>query len=182
MSNTPLRERERKSPIPMSLFFNVMCYLGLYCHVWGLAWLIIVGSRFDDWIYFTSLLQLQLIITVDTFDSFLITDLSLYFFSFSDWSLDSYYLVQISSITPLPGKCLSFNDPLQTADRTSCLTVPLLFCVSIATVIRCCRNDVYLVVVWQQMLPTPCRLSATAYWIYSQLPSIPGGCYLHPQP
>jgi hypothetical protein len=29
---------------------------------------------------------------------------------------------------------------------------------------------------------TPCRLSATAYSIYSQLPSIPGGCVLHPQP
>jgi hypothetical protein len=29
---------------------------------------------------------------------------------------------------------------------------------------------------------TPCRLSATAYSIYSQLPTIPGGRLLHPQP
>jgi len=29
---------------------------------------------------------------------------------------------------------------------------------------------------------TPCRLSATAYSIYSQLPSISGGRPLHPQP
>jgi hypothetical protein len=29
---------------------------------------------------------------------------------------------------------------------------------------------------------TPCRLSATAYSIYSQLPSISGGRLLHPQP
>jgi hypothetical protein len=29
---------------------------------------------------------------------------------------------------------------------------------------------------------TPCRLSATAYSIYSHLPFIPGGCLLHPQP
>jgi hypothetical protein len=34
-----------------------------------LAWLIIVGSRFDDWIYWTSILQLQLIITVHTLNS-----------------------------------------------------------------------------------------------------------------
>jgi hypothetical protein len=29
---------------------------------------------------------------------------------------------------------------------------------------------------------TPCHLSATAYSVYSQLPFIPGGCLLHPQP
>jgi hypothetical protein len=29
---------------------------------------------------------------------------------------------------------------------------------------------------------TPCRLSATAYSIYLQPPSISGGCLLHPQP
>jgi hypothetical protein len=29
----------------------------------GVAWLIILGTRFDDWIYWTSLLQLQSIIT-----------------------------------------------------------------------------------------------------------------------
>jgi hypothetical protein len=32
-------------------------------------------------------------------------------------------------------------------DRTPCLTVPLLFRVSAATVIRCCGNNVYLAVV-----------------------------------
>jgi hypothetical protein len=46
----------------------------------------IVGSRLDDWIYWTSLLRLQLIITAHTLNSFLITNLSLYFFWFSDWS------------------------------------------------------------------------------------------------
>jgi hypothetical protein len=29
---------------------------------------------------------------------------------------------------------------------------------------------------------SPCRLSATAYSIYSQLPSVSGGRFLHPQP
>jgi hypothetical protein len=48
-----------------------------------------VGSRFNDWIYWTSGLQLQLIITVHALNSFLITNLSLYFFRFSDWSLVS---------------------------------------------------------------------------------------------
>jgi hypothetical protein len=43
----------------------------------GLAWLIIVGSRFDDWICWTSLLQLHLITTAHTLNSFLITNLSL---------------------------------------------------------------------------------------------------------
>jgi hypothetical protein len=36
-----------------------------------------VGSRFDDWIYWTSLLQLHLIITAQTLNSFWITNLSL---------------------------------------------------------------------------------------------------------
>jgi hypothetical protein len=31
-------------------------------------------------------------------------------------------------------------------------------------------------------ITTPCRLSATAYSIYPQLPSISGGRLLHPQP
>jgi hypothetical protein len=48
-----------------------------------------MGSRFDDCIYGTPLLQLHLIITVHTLNSFLITNLSLYFFWFSDWSLVS---------------------------------------------------------------------------------------------
>jgi hypothetical protein len=42
-----------------------------------------VGSRFDDWIYWTSPLQLQLFTTVHTLNSFLITNLSLHFFRFS---------------------------------------------------------------------------------------------------
>jgi hypothetical protein len=139
--------RERKSPNTMSLFFIVICYLGLYCHIWGVAWLIIVDSRFDDWIYWMSLLQLQLIITFHTFNSFLITNLSLYFFWFSDWSLVFCYSVWLSSMTPsLSGIFLSFHDPVQTADRTPCLTVPLLFCVSAATVICCCGNNIYLAV------------------------------------
>jgi hypothetical protein len=36
----------------------------------GLAWLIMMGTGFDDWIYWTSLLQLQLIITAHTLNSF----------------------------------------------------------------------------------------------------------------
>jgi hypothetical protein len=44
----------------------------------GLMRLIIVGSRFDDWMYRMSLLQLQLITTVHIFNSFLITNLSLF--------------------------------------------------------------------------------------------------------
>jgi hypothetical protein len=37
----------------------------------------IVGSRFDIWIYWTPLLQLHLITTVRTFNSFLMSNLSL---------------------------------------------------------------------------------------------------------
>jgi hypothetical protein len=51
----------------------------------GYACLIIVGSRFDDWIYWTSQLKLHLIMTTHTWNS-LITDLSLNFFGFSVWS------------------------------------------------------------------------------------------------
>jgi hypothetical protein len=42
-----------------------------YCHVSGVTWLIIVDSRFDDWIYLTSLLQLHWIIKVHTFISWM---------------------------------------------------------------------------------------------------------------
>jgi hypothetical protein len=56
-----------------------------------------VGSKFDDWIYWKSLLQLHLSITIHTFNSFLITDLSPHFFWFSDWSLVFYYSVRLSS-------------------------------------------------------------------------------------
>jgi hypothetical protein len=41
----------------------------------------------------------------------------------------------------------SFQGPVQTADSTPCLIVPLLFCITVATVIRCCGNNVYLAVV-----------------------------------
>jgi hypothetical protein len=57
-----------------------------------------VGSGFDDWNYWTSLLQLQLSITVHTLNSFLITNFSLYFFWFSDWFLVP---VLLSLILPL---------------------------------------------------------------------------------
>jgi hypothetical protein len=63
----------------------------------GLAWLITVGSRFDDWIYWTSLLHLHLIATFHTLDSFLITNLSIYFFWFSDWSFVFYYSVRFTA-------------------------------------------------------------------------------------
>jgi hypothetical protein len=52
-----------------------------------------VSSKFDDWIYWTSLLQLHLVITVHTLSSLLITNLSLYFFWVSDWSLSSTLLL-----------------------------------------------------------------------------------------
>jgi hypothetical protein len=58
-----------------------------YSHILGVTWRIITGSKFHDWIYWTSLLQLQLIIIVYTLNSFSITNLSRYFFWFSDWSL-----------------------------------------------------------------------------------------------
>jgi hypothetical protein len=77
-----------------------------------------VGSRFDDLIYWTSLLQLRLIIAAHTLNSFLITNLSLYFFWFSDWSLVSifYYSVRLSAsrvesyiTTDGPSASLSWN-------------------------------------------------------------------------
>jgi hypothetical protein len=55
-----------------------------------------MGSKFDDCIYWTSLLQLHLIITAHTLNSFLIKNLSLHFFRFSDWSLASS-LVPVSA-------------------------------------------------------------------------------------
>jgi hypothetical protein len=56
-----------------------------------------VGSRFHDWIYWTSLLQLHLIITVHTLNSFLITNLSLYLFLISDWPIVSRLLLSSTS-------------------------------------------------------------------------------------
>jgi hypothetical protein len=59
-----------------------------------------VGSRLDDWLYWTSLLQLQLVIRAHTLNS-LITNLSLHFFWFSGWSLVFYYSRFLSSWSEL---------------------------------------------------------------------------------
>jgi hypothetical protein len=60
------------------LIFNDNCVFEtlreLYIFTYnGLAWLITVGSRFDDWIYWTSVLQLHLIITSHTLISLITT-------------------------------------------------------------------------------------------------------------
>jgi hypothetical protein len=55
-----------------------------------------VGSRFNNWIYWTPRLQLHFIIAGHTLNSFLITVLSVYFFWFSDCSLISS-LLQLST-------------------------------------------------------------------------------------
>jgi hypothetical protein len=56
---------------------SLYCNKLLYWHVYGLPWLIFVGSRFGDWIYWTSLLLLQLITTAHTLNSFWIAIFSL---------------------------------------------------------------------------------------------------------
>jgi hypothetical protein len=48
-----------------------------HCRCLWSGWIIIVGFRFDDWIYWKSVLQLHLITTVHTFNYFLIMNLSL---------------------------------------------------------------------------------------------------------
>jgi hypothetical protein len=64
-----------------------------YGHIYGVAWLIIVGSRFRDWNKWTSLLQLQFIITAHTSNSLMayvlrrIYEESLSVVWISDWSL-----------------------------------------------------------------------------------------------
>jgi hypothetical protein len=95
-----------KQKVFFSLFYEIAQVISLnnwfyaatvtYCYVLDVAWLIIVGSRFDDRIYWTSLLKLHLNITVQTLNSFLITNLSLYFFWFSNWSLILYYSVRLT--------------------------------------------------------------------------------------
>jgi hypothetical protein len=45
----------------------------IYCHVLVVAWRMIVGSKFDDWVYWTPLWQLQSIITAHTLNSSLKT-------------------------------------------------------------------------------------------------------------
>jgi hypothetical protein len=44
--------------VSSSIFYNI-----LYCYVSWVPWLIITGSRLDDWIYWRLLLQIQPIIT-----------------------------------------------------------------------------------------------------------------------
>jgi hypothetical protein len=64
--------RVRKTIVRQPLLIEITARHGLnrqYCHVW----LIIVDFRLDDWIYWTSLLQLQSIITAHTLNSFLST-------------------------------------------------------------------------------------------------------------
>jgi hypothetical protein len=87
-------------------------------------------SRFDDWVYWTPRLQVQLIITVHTLNSFLVTNLSLYFLWFSDWFLVFCYSVWLtaSQLWLLRINYVSFYDPVRTADRTQCLRVSLIFC------------------------------------------------------
>jgi hypothetical protein len=85
-----------------------------------------VGYRFDDWIYWTSLPQLHLIITAHTLNSFLITNLSLYFFWFLNWSLVSSRLLLRTthgfSVTTNSWESyyVSFHDPVRILARTTC--------------------------------------------------------------
>jgi hypothetical protein len=91
------RGRDQASHRYKSIYKIIILYIVTYR---GLAWLIIVGSRFDDWMYWTSVLQLQLIITANTLNSFLIMNLSLYFYCFSNWSLVfcySYYSIRLTA-------------------------------------------------------------------------------------
>jgi hypothetical protein len=86
-----------------------------------------MGSRFYDWIYLTSLLQLQFIITAHTLNS-LITSLSLYFVLFWDWSLVFYYLARLSSMTPSFFICLSLESYVTTdvlSASLSCNKAPI---------------------------------------------------------
>jgi hypothetical protein len=66
----PMFRRNMFSPSSGSSWNLKMKFIVTYS---GLAWLIIVGSRFDDWIYWMSLLQLQLTITAHTLNSILTT-------------------------------------------------------------------------------------------------------------
>jgi hypothetical protein len=82
------KKRERGRYQSSHLYKSINKIIILYVITYrGLARLIIVNSRFDDWIYWTSLFQLELFITAHTSNSSLITNLSLHFFWISDWSL-----------------------------------------------------------------------------------------------
>jgi hypothetical protein len=78
-----------------------------------------VGSRFDDSIYWTSLLQLQFIITVHTLNSFLITNLSLYFIWFSDW----YLVASLLLLSITHGFLATTDSLLCLANFSSCITL-----------------------------------------------------------
>jgi hypothetical protein len=92
--------------IKVWMSYFVTCFVDrkttVYCHVWGAAWRIIVGYRFDNWIYRTSVLQLHLIATVHPLNSFLITKLSLHVFLLllglvSNLTLGISFLVKLKS-------------------------------------------------------------------------------------
>jgi hypothetical protein len=131
-----------------------------------------VGSRFDDWIYWTSLLQLQLIMTVDTLNSYLITNLSLYSFWFLDWSLVSRLLLLsttdgLSAMTHCSAKFLSFHHFARTVSKSPPSTVPVL-CLSALCWIPCINSGKGLIGVFvaaRRVLTIRCLAT-----VYSALP------------
>jgi hypothetical protein len=60
------------------------------------------------------------------------------------------HVIECMYIQHIQGLCQSQSQSQYTADRAPCLTFPLLFYVSVATVIRYCGKNVYLAVVQQQ--------------------------------
>jgi hypothetical protein len=94
------------------------------------VWLIIVGSRFGGWIYWTSLSLLQLITTVHTLNSFLMTSLTVVWIS--DRSLVFYYSARLTLcewITyPFMARCVPHRG------HTHLNGSSLVICISVATV------------------------------------------------
>jgi hypothetical protein len=62
----------------------------------------------------------------------------------------TYSTPPLHGISSLRINYMPLHDPVRTADRTPCLTIPLLFCISVSTVICCCGSNVYLATVQQQ--------------------------------